>query len=106
MKRVNKKDLARLVAAQLNLTLETVESVMNTEREAMQQLLQNGYSIKDGKNWVLSLEKKAEYRGYNGIHKEHYIVPEHIVLKFSPLSATKESLRILNELDTDDEELN
>lgn len=93
----NRKDIARYVADYLGYTVKDVEEILQKASEVKQLLLQQGYSIKDGKDWKLKLEIQKSKRCWDGVNHVYFTTPEKIKLKIIPLVDTKSSLEQLNE---------
>lgn len=95
-KRVNRDELAGLVAKETGYTKLVILEVFDALDDCVIALIEQGYSIKFHKLLKLEVFDKKPKRAYNGIDKTYFDIPAKKAIKMTLLSDLTKALEKLN----------
>ena len=87
---VNRKELARRVAAVGNYEISQTEELMKIMEDVIVDALHNGEDIKLGKLFKIYLENIPKKRAWDGLNKLYFDREAKRVPKFKPLTRIEE----------------
>jgi nucleoid DNA-binding protein len=85
---VNRKEIARRIAdpRRGNYNLGDVEDILKFYEDVVEEALENGEEVKQGKLFKIQMVDLPEKRAYNGLEKTYFIRKPKKKAKFVPLT--------------------
>jgi|SRR5699024_503314 len=86
---VNREEIARRIAYKEGYNIGDIIDVLIAYEDVIEEAVQNGEEVKQGKLYKITPQNVPEKLAYNGIDKTYYTREAKIVPKIRPLSRIK-----------------
>lgn len=94
---LNREDIITNISYATGYTKKSIREILETQDSVFEEAIRQGYNIKNHKLFKLELKHQDESKGWDGLQKRYYTIPEKELLKFKPLSRLTRALEERNE---------